>query len=404
MIQALIHRWLLRRHFWRHATFSEIAELYASRLMTMFALRFVMVFASVYLYKLDYDLIFIALFWAVFYSLKVVFVVPSALIAARIGPKHGLFIANVVFAVALMFLFFSAEYGIASIVVWGLLQAFAGELNNLCYQIDFSKVKHTEHAGKEIGYMNILEKVASSISPLVGGFVAALFGPASAMVLSILFFLGSAVPLFRSAEPTKVHQHLKLRGFPWRDSWRSLRASVGLGADVFTSTTAWTMYITIVVFAGDGNEIYAKIGILTSLGLLVALLASYLFGRLIDHRQGLLLLRTSVIVNAIVHALRPSVTTPIGVLVSNAANDVATTGYNMAFTRGLFDTADTPGYRIVYFGLVEVFANAGAAIAALLLAVMVNAYGAADGTQVFFVFVAGVTLLIAAPRFKLYQR
>ena len=66
MIQALIHRWLLRRHFWRHATFSEIAELYASRLMTMFALRFVMVFASVYLYKLDYDLIFIALFWAVF--------------------------------------------------------------------------------------------------------------------------------------------------------------------------------------------------------------------------------------------------------------------------------------------------------------------------------------------------
>lgn len=404
MINALIHRFLKRRHFWRYASFSEIAELYTSRLMTMFALRFVMVFASVYLYKLDYDLIFIVSFWAAFYCLKAVFALPSALIAARIGPKHGLFIANVVFSVALMFLFISAEYGLAAIIVWGILQAFASELNNLCYQVDFSKVKHADHAGKEIGFMTIVEKVASSVSPLIGGIVAALFGPASAMVLSIIFFLGSAIPLFKTAEPTQVHQHLTLKGFPWRDSWRSLRASVGLGIDVFTSTTAWVMYITIVVFAGDGNEIYAKIGVLTSLGLVVALLASHLFGRLIDHSQGLLLLKTSVFVNAFVHLLRPTVTTPIGVLVSNAANDVATTGYNMAFTRGLFDTADTPGYRIVFLALVEVFANLGAALAALLLVALVVPFGANDGMRVFFVFVAGLTLLIASPRFKLYRR
>ena len=62
MLQQIIHRILIRRHFWRHATFSEIAELYTSRLMTMFALRFVLGFVSVYLYRIGYSLGFIVLF------------------------------------------------------------------------------------------------------------------------------------------------------------------------------------------------------------------------------------------------------------------------------------------------------------------------------------------------------
>lgn len=404
MINALIHRFLKRRHFWRHASFSEIAELYASRLMTMFALRFVMVFASVYLYKLDYDLVFIALFWASFYFLKVLFVTPSALIAARIGPKHGLFFANITFAVALMFLFFSAEAGVAAVIVWCVLNAFASELNNLCYQVDFSKVKHSEHAGKEIGFMTIIEKAASGLSPLIGGIVASLFGAPSAMLLSVIFFLLSAVPLMRTAEPTKTRQHITLKGYPWRETWRSLRAAVGLGADVFTSAIAWVMFITVVVFAGDGNEIYAKIGVLASLGLGVALIASYIFGRLIDRSQGLLLLKTSVYVNSLVHLLRPTVASPIGVLVSNISNDVATTGYNMALTRGQFDLADTPGYRIIYLSLVEAFANMGAGVSALILAGLLYAYGEVEGLSVFFIAMAFLTLLIATPRFGIYRK
>lgn len=404
MINDLIHRFLRRRHFWRHASFGEVAELYASRLMTMFALRFVMVFASVYLYKLDYSLIFIAFFWAIFYFLKIVFIVPSALIAARAGPKHGLFIANIVFAVAIMFLYLSADFGIAAVAVWCILQAFAGELNNLCYNVDFSKVKHSDHAGKEIGFMSIVEKIASGASPLIGGIVAALFGPASAMLLSVAAFLLSAVPLFRSAEPTQVHQRITIKGYPWRDHWRSIRASVAQGADVFASTNGWIMFITVVVFVGDGNEVYAKIGALASFGVLVALVASYMYGRLIDHKQGGLLIKCTATINSLVHLLRPTVSTPLGVLLNNTVNDVATTGYTMAYTRGYFDLADTPGYRIVYLGVIEAFANAGASLAALSLALLMLSLGVTGGLSAFFVFIALVTLVIASPPFPIYRR
>lgn len=373
-------------------------------MMTMFALRFVMVFASVYLYKLEYSLIFIAFFWAAFYFLKIVFIVPSALIAARIGPKHGLFIANIVFAVAILFLYLSSDLGVAAVIVWCVLQAFAGELNNLSYNIDFSKVKHTAHAGKEIGFMSIVEKFASGASPLIGGVMAALFGPASAMLLSVIAFLLSAIPLFRSAEPTVAHQHISFKGYPWRKHWRSFRASVAQGADVFASTNGWIMFITVVVFVGDGNEIYAKIGALASLGGAVGLIASYVYGRLIDRKQGGLLIRSTGVINAITHLLRPTVATPLGVLVNNTVNDIATTGYTMAYTRGYYDLADTPGYRIAYLALVEAFANAGASFAALCLGLFMIFAGTIGGLSIFFVYMAFVALIIASPPFPIYRK
>jgi hypothetical protein len=333
-----------------------------------------------------------------------VFAWPAARIAAHYGPKHGMLVANILFAIALAFLFGGQQWGLYALIPWCFIQAFAGSLNQLCYMIDFSKVKHADHAGKELGYMNIIEKIAAGVSPLAGGIVASLFGPSSAMVLSAAFFLFSAIPLLRTAEQTHLNQKLRFKGYPWRQTMASLRANFGVGIDIFASGNAWVLFITIVIFAGDGNELYAKVGIFTSLGLVVALTASHIFGRLIDHRQGLLLLRTSVIVNSMTHLFRPTVGSALGIVANNAVNDVATTGYNMAFTRGQFDTADMSGYRIIYLYLSETIANLGACVWALLLALLLTSFGDGDSLRLLFVATAIATLLIATPKFALYRR
>lgn len=405
MIQQIIHRLLRRRHFWRYATFSEVGELYASRLLRMFALKFVAVFTSVYLLKLGYSLEFLGLFWAGFYFLKVIFSWPSAKIAARFGPKHGTLYSNILSAAAMVFLPFVPEYGLVALIPWCVMQAFSGCMNDLCYLIDFSKVKHNDHAGKEIGYMNIIEKVSTSISPLIGGIVASVFSPAAAMALSAVFFLMSAVPLLRTAEPTRLNQTLRFKGFPWRGMWRSLVAESAVGVDVFATGTAWTLYMVVVIFASDGDGVYAKIGFFTSLTLLIAMLASYAFGKLIDRRQGLFLLRSSVIVNSLTHVFRPTVGSVSGIVANNAVNDVATTGYSMAFTRGMFDTADRSGFRIVYLFLIEVTVNFGAGMACLLFSLCFYLIATPKVSfTVFFLLVAAVTLLIATPRFALYRK
>ncbi|HEY1085783.1 MAG TPA: MFS transporter [Candidatus Saccharimonadales bacterium] len=404
MIRQVIYRILKRRHFWRYASFDEVAELYVSRMLTTFALRFVMVFASVYLYKLEYGIVTIAMFWAYYYGLKAIFAWPSAKIAARFGPKHGLLVANILFVPAMLLLFSVDKFGLPVLLLWGVLQAFAGTLNNLCYLVDFSKVKHSEHAGKEIGYMSIIEKVAAGVSPLLGGLAASLIHPSAAILLAALFFLLSVVPIMHTAEQTRLRQKLTFKGFPWRLTSKGFVAQGAVGFDFFMTTTAWSLFITLIIFASDGQEIYAKLGALTSITLAVAMVSSYIFGRLIDRKQGLLLLQVMAILNAATHVFRPTVNTPIGVIANNAVNDIATTGYAMAFSRGMFDTADLSGFRIMYLFMMEIMADLGACLAALLLGALFMVFQDGMAMNVYFIVGGLMTLFIMTPRFAMYKK
>jgi len=404
MIQSIIHRILQRRHFWRYATFGEVAELYASRTLRMFALRMITTFTSIFLFQQGYSLVFIAFFFAVFYFIKVPFAILAAKFAARFGPKHGVLLSNIISAFAMILLALEPHFGVYALVAWCVLQAFSSCIYDLCYLIDFSKVKHSEHAGKEIGFMNILDKLAGSISPVVGGLLALLYGPETIMVLSAVLFLLAAWPLFKTGEPTRTNQKLEIRGFPWRTTWRGFVADAGVGFDVLATSLAWNLFMVVIVFAGDGNEIYAKVGVLTSFTVIVALASSYSFGRIIDKRRGGELLRMSVIANSFTHLARPFITTPVGVVLTNTINEGATTGYSMAFTRGMFDTADLSGRRIVYLLFMEMAVNFGAAVGAILLGLFFMLMGGEIGLKIFFVASAIIVLIIGAPRFMLYRR
>jgi len=404
MIRQFIQRLFLRRHFWRYATFGEIAELYASRMLRMFALKFVTAFTSVYLLHEGYSLLFLCFFWAGFYLIKMVFSWPAALIAARFGPKHGILYSNIISAVGMVLLALVPEYGIWVLVAWCVLQALSSTLNDLCFLIDFSKVKSVENAGKEIGFMNIVEKIATGISPVVGGVVASLWSPNIAIGLSSILFLMSAWPLMRSKEPTRLRQKLTIGGFPWRTTWRSLVSETAIGIDTFATGTTWTLFIALVVFANDGNEIYAKIGALASLTLLVSLIASYVFGHTIDRRGGRTLLVASAMTNSVVHLFRSTIQTWVGVVASNSVNEVVTTGYAMAFTRGMFDTADKSGHRILYLFFIELTFNLGQFIACLILALCCILFDGVGGFGPFYAVAAILTLAIGFPRFMLYKK
>jgi hypothetical protein len=85
MLQQIVHRLLARRHFWRHASFEEVAELYASRLLRVFAVKFVTTFTSIFLLNEGYSLLYLCGFWAVFFLLKILSSWPSAKIVAYYG-------------------------------------------------------------------------------------------------------------------------------------------------------------------------------------------------------------------------------------------------------------------------------------------------------------------------------
>ena len=405
MLQSFIHRLLERRHFWRYATFDEIAELYASRVMRLLAQYMINLFIALYLYQLGYEIFFIVAYFAISFAFRSIVSYPTALLIAKFGPKHGILAGNLLYIPALVCFTLVPEYGLSAIIGFGFFQALSMVVYDFSYLVDFSKVKHIEHAGKEIGYMQILERLTASLSPLLGGLIAFLIAPEVTMWLSAILFALASLPLLRTSEPVKTNQKLEFRGFPWKTTWRGIVAETAVGWDNFVSNTVWVLFITVVVFAGSGSDIYLKVGALASITIVTSFIAAYAFGRLIDRRRGGDLLRIATVANAATHFFRAFVTTPTAVAGANITNEIATTGYSMAFQRGVFDSADSSGRRIVYLFFIEVAMNFGAMLACLVFMLLLLLLPtSAQAMQVFFVVTAIYVLLVMSARFSLYRK
>jgi MFS family permease len=239
---------MLRRHFWRHATFSEVAELYVSRMLRMAALYLAGSFMSIYLYQLGYSVAVIGLFWAGFYLFKTLVALPVARFVAWVGPKHSILVSNILYIPSMIAFALLPEWGTWRLFVSLIFQAVSATMYSIAYLIDFSKVKSVEHAGKEIAYMNIFEKITTGLSPLIGGIIAFLWGPQLVIIIAAILFALAAAPLFKTGEPVRVGQKLTFRGFPWQLLRGHMLAQFSVGFDVFASGTVWTLYVAIMIW------------------------------------------------------------------------------------------------------------------------------------------------------------
>lgn len=278
-------------------------------------------------------------------------------------------------------------------------------LYSISYSTDFSKVKSALHAGKEIAYMNIVEKVTTGLSPLIGGLLAFAFGPQLVLVVAAVLFSLAAAPLLRTSEQEHPRQKLHLKGFPWHLIRPNIVPQLAIGFDAFTSGTVWTLFVAVFIIGiGTTNAVYAANGALLSVVLFAALGASYAYGKLIDRNKGGDLLRIASIGNALTHLSRAFITTPVAVAGLNIANEAATTGYMMAYTRGMFDNADLSGQRVTYLGIVEVQSNLGAAIGGFVLFFLASMMGGKPSIHLFFFIAAAIVLLIVTAKFPLYRK
>lgn len=406
MVQKFFHSILVRRHFWRYATFSEVAELYVSRMLRMAAMYMAGSFMSIYLYQLGYSVGEIGLLWAGFFFFKTCIALPVSRFIAWVGPKHAILISNLLYIPAMIAFALLPYYGPWLLLVSLGFQAVSATMYTVGYLIDFSKVKSVDHAGKEIAYMNIFEKITTGLSPLIGGFVAFIFGPQVVIIVAAILFALAAVPLMKTGEQVRINQKLSFRGFPWQLLRGHALGQFAAGFDVFTSGTAWTVYVAIMILGltSESNSVYAVTGVLVSVVFVVAIVASYTYGKIIDKRRGGELMKAGAVANAITHLIRPFVASPVTVAGLNAANELATTGYTLPYTRAMFDNADISGARVTYLGVVEMLSNFGAGMAALLLGLIALASTEEFALKSLFFVTAAVVLLVLTVRFPLYKK
>ena len=384
---------------------SEVAELYASRILRLLGLTLASALISIYLYQTGYSLSFIGFFWMGYYLVAAAMAIPMAAVVAWIGPKHAILWSNLLFIPAMLAFALLPSLGPAMLIVSALLQATSSVLYMVAYHTDFSKVKSVEHAGKELAYMNIFEKITMGLSPLVGGLLAFLIGPQAVLVIAACVFMIAALPLLQTAEPTKQRQKLNFAAFPWHLIGKTAAAKYAAGYDVASSGIIWSLFVAITIIGVTAtNEVYVINGILLSVVVFAAIGASYVYGKLIDSRRGWDLLKVAIVVNSLTHLSRPFVASPVSAAGLNAVNEMATSGYVMAYHRGIFDNADRSGQRALYIGISEVIACTGAATSAGVFGLLALLLGSTEAFQPAFFITAGVVLLILTARFPLYKR
>ena len=253
--------------------------------------------------------------------------------------------------------------------------------------------------------MQIIERVMMVAGPIVGGIVALFFGPIVMIIVAGLLMLGSALPLFFTSEPVKVHQKITLRHFNIKVAWKPMVAQVAAGIDMNASGVMWSLFIVVVVFGSVDNGSYLQLGILSSVALVASIVISYIYGKLVDSRRGRELLKFSVVGDFLVYLARPFTTTPLQVAGINVANEVVTTGYMLPALRGIFDTADgLPGYRIVYITTMTTMLVVGDTLAMLLLVLLTSISTDQDAMKNIYFLLAPIMLIIGLHTTAVYRR
>lgn len=351
MISKLIHKLLEPRHYWRTIGFDELSELYVSQLLRSLGVSLIGLFTPIYLYKLGYSLTDIALFHVFWFLLRPVLDVVNGFIVAKIGPKHTMLLGAFMHVVYLALVLSLKDMHWPLFLVAGVGSS-AYALHLIAMYVDFSKVKHSTHGGKELGYLAVVERVGGALGPLAGGLIASFYDPRYTVGLAMFILILSAIPLFFTAEAVQVNQHISYKGLDYKSHIRDYISVLPFTLENVVSAIVWPLYAAVFLL---GANTFAKLGAIATLSTISCIVLSRYIGSVIDDKKGRSLLRGGVVLNAIVHLVRPFIGGVSGVVVVNVVNEPITAAYRMPYMKGFYDASDSlPGYRIAYLSSMNV--------------------------------------------------
>lgn len=354
MIRRLFTKLLAPHHPWRTVSFSELSEMYIASFLRKLSLGMIGIFIPLYLHQKGYSVVYILVFIFLFY----IYGIANDLIIGRAiayaGPKH---IMRLSFLVTPIYLF--GLIGISSIPYALYILPFIGSIATtmywLPYNIDFSKIKHKEHGGKEVGFLQIVEQTAGILAPIMGGALATYINPQATFAAAAIMMFIAAVVIMMTPEPVKVRQPFKIKGLNVSKNWHDYAAFSFFCAENLISVMLWPFFLSLVVFTGNS---YLIIGTITSISVVIAIVVALPLGKLIDNKRGKQMITYGTSVNSVVHILRLAVSGIFGAVFIALINEPNTLIYRIAFIKGYFDRADDyPGQRIAYIALSELFAD-----------------------------------------------
>lgn len=398
MIKAILKKILDKRHFWRTDNFNELNEIYVAMLVRGMSLSMMGLFVPIFLLSIGFSLTLILTIMCIYFVTRVFTDIGAAYLVARFGPKHVMVLGQVLFSISSL-LFLTLERMHWPVILLGSVWGASQSCFFLSFDVDFSKIKHQIHAGKELGYVEIMGKLGAIIGPVLGGLVSLLLGPQYIFAVATILLVIGLMPLFKTAEPTKTRQKLDYRGFRKKDISKSLPAITATHLENTMSIVMWPLFLALFVL--PGNTVFLKVGVLSSVAVLVSIVMAKTVGKLVDEYQGRRVLRLSAGVNTVLHLLKPLITVYPMAVVIGIADQVVTVGYRLPFFKGYYDQTDEfPGHRIVYISIMECFSSYVKAVIYGILIMISTVASARVTVTIGFMIAAVASMIIMTEKFK----
>lgn len=372
MLKKILKPFLKIRNYWQYISFDEMAVLYVSKNMRVFATKLTSTFSLIYIYKFTHSIWIVPICILIYYIAKFAGSIIALFYISKNGPKHGMLLANILFIPALVLMasmgIFGKEMGLVISLISAVFKGISTSVENISYNVSFSKAKTAKKVGKQLGISYILEHVSSSITPAVGGFLAMFFGVEKLFVVSSVILVLTTIPLLTTKERVKPVRKISFRGFPWRNYKHLLVICYSCGM-AWNSLYIWSFFAP--VFLLKGINAYGSAGVLSSISSIAALVSAFIYGKVIDKNKERGLLKIGAVFMGLVFSLRIFISSNpllLGILEIIAA--MAMNGFNMANFKGLYGEADESGMRMQYLFLYEIGMNTVSVVAISLFVIL----------------------------------
>ena len=286
----------------------------------------------------------VALFYLIYASAKFVINYFAMKSIQHSGASNGLFIGFFAGAVHLILITLYAKTSMFSLLM--LAAVGLSIANAFCWNamhLYFSSVLNQATTSGTMAKFDIVNKVLAATAPIVGASIAIYFGGITLLGISTSLTFLTLLPLramrrFEREYPiAKVPLRFSLIGAPLRD----VAANFCFNIEAATGWMLWPIFLAVVL----GN--YQSIGIIESIGLVIALAMVRIAGHLGDRGRNSSVLVQGSICCAIAHLLRLVVLSPIAIGVLESWYQCSAGYRDNAWTSRYYNNAAKQGINYI---------------------------------------------------------
>jgi len=239
---------------------TEIHEVYIHSFLFRFATSLISIFIPLYILDIGFAPIYAITFYIVYDLTMLVFSVPFAYLAARIGYKRVALLSSILWLSFYLFLRVVETY--PALYLAAVIGGMGFNLYWIGMNPEVAESSHEDRTDKESGFFFSMPSLANIVSPFVGGLILALLGFSSLFVLATVMIGVSFVPFLFSREH-RGGMELGYSDFVSKEYLDDFLTYFFDGLQSVGHIVIWPLYIAVVI---GGSVNIGSVGSLLALG------------------------------------------------------------------------------------------------------------------------------------------